>query len=304
MRPILADGSACGKAAQMRALQDGVNRRLEALLPAGRDPSHPLHSSMRYALMAPGKRIRPLLTILSTSVLGADDAAALDAGCALEMVHTASLILDDLPSMDDARLRRGQKAAHLVFGEDVAILAAISLLSRAFGVLASVRHLPGAVRAELVEILSEATGACGLSGGQVDDLREAFCARPAERIAAVNHLKTGMLFLAAVEMAASIARVGEGERAALRRFAENLGWAFQLRDDLLDEDGVPAVTGKDAGQDRGKSTLVATLGRDGAALRLRGHLAEALESLVVLGAQEHQLHALVRVTFGAEAAWS
>lgn len=284
-----------------RELRDRIAKRLEALLPPAPNPSHPLRSSMRYALLAPGKRARPLLTLLSASALGAEGLPALDAGCALEMVHTASLILDDLPSMDDATMRRGQPATHLVYGEDVAILASVSLLSRAFGVLASARGVAPAVRSRLVEILAEATGAEGLSGGQVDDLRDDGQTPPAERIVATNHLKTGVLFLAAVEMAVTLAGADSRRRTALRTFAEHFGWAFQLRDDLLDGTGSMAVLGKDVGQDAGKSTLVAVLGRDGAILRLRRHVDAALDSLAPLGPPCQPLRALVHATFAAGA---
>jgi len=301
-----ADSLTDSDIARLCVTRDAINRRLGALLDSG-EPTHMLPQAMRYALLAPGKRLRPLLTVLAATALDANENAALDAACALEMVHTASLILDDLPSMDNAALRRGQPTTHLAFGEDVAILASISLLSRSFGVVASTAGLPGSVRADLVSILAHATGARGLCGGQLEDLRHRAQARQiengqTEQIAAVNQLKTGMLFLAAVDMAATIGRAAAEQRAALRDFAENLGWAFQLHDDLLDGAASPLLIGKDVGRDHGKSTMVSALGRGGTRIRLQRHIADALESLASLGTACHQLHVLVRATFGAEAA--
>lgn len=295
------------KLAQM-GLEDGCTRhdvdmRLALLLHRGRGRGELLNNAMQYALLGSGKRIRPLLTIAAAASLGIPQAGALDAGCALEMVHTASLILDDLPSMDDATLRRGKAVTHLAFGEDLAILASISLLTRAFDVLASIAPADAHVRAEMVCILARAAGACGLSGGQIEDLRAV--AEPsgmsdecdAEQASAVNQLKTGMLFVAAVELAATLAAATEVQREALRGFAGNLGLAFQLRDDLFDGLLPSALTGKDFGKDKGKPTLVALLGRDAARQRLSQYVDDALQSLHPLGGGGGPLRRLMAATF-------
>lgn len=263
------DASAIGR------LHAAVNRRLHALVPASGSESDDLNRAMRYALLAPGKRIRPILTILASWEMEVEDLLALDAGCALEMVHAASLILDDLPSMDDARLRRGQPTTHLAFGEDVAILAAIGLLTRAFDVLGAHPEYPPAARAAMVAILSRAVGTNGLVGGQYRDLRESRSAGDIGVVLDGNHRKTGVLFLAAVDMAAEIAGVRDDRLVQLRVFATNLGHAFQILDDLLDGASAADEIGKDIGQDRNKATVVSMLGRVEAQDRLRRHLAEA-----------------------------
>ena len=284
------------------ARQD-VDARLALLLHRGRGQGDLLNGAMQYALLGSGKRIRPLLTIAAAASLGTHSDAALDAGCALEMVHAASLILDDLPSMDNATLRRGKAVTHLAFGEDLAILASISLLTRAFEVLASLAQADAHSRAEMVCILARAAGACGLSGGQMDDLRSGEVPSGhvglygAEQAAAVNQLKTGTLFVAAVEMAATLAAATATEREALRGFADALGLAFQLRDDLLDGDSPSALTGKDFGQDADKPNLVALLGRDAAGQRLGRHVEDALRCLHPLGSQAGPLRRLVAATF-------
>lgn len=258
-----------------RALRDALERRLRALAPPSSDNA--LAQAVRYALLAPGKRLRPLLAILATRELGADELDALDAGCALEMVHAASLVLDDLPAMDNAISRRGQPATHIVFGEDAAVLAGITLLSRAYGLLATAARLNPATRCSLVQILAEAVGTDGLAGGQLQDLRPGD-RTDAERVADANHLKTGMLFVAAVEMAAVIAGADQKSTDRMRRFATHLGQAFQILDDLAD--GEPAVPGAQHHcEDSGKATLPSLLGHNQARHRLERHVAAARELL-------------------------
>lgn len=252
-----------------------VDERLERLMPADAEPQ-PLVRAMRHVLLSPGKRLRPLLVLMGTAELGGDALAALEVGCALEMVHAASLVLDDLPCMDDASLRRGQPTTHLVYGEDVAVLASIALLSRAFGLVACQRHLDPMVRAELSCMLSACIGTEGLVAGQLDDLRGG---RAAAGLAAVEHRhlrKTGALFVAAIESAAAIAGpIDEPRLACLRDFAKHLGIAFQCCDDLLDATRSSAALGKDVGKDAGKSTVVSLLGIEGARRTMHLHLARA-----------------------------
>ena len=162
--------------------------------------------------------------------LGGQSGALVDVACAVEMVHAASLILDDMPCMDNAMLRRGRPTIHVQFGEDVAILAAIGLLSRAFGIVASAREIPAAIRSRLVARLSETIGDQGLVKGQFLDLRGS--RRTAADIAVTNELKTGVLLGVAVDMAAIIAETDDGVAASLRAFALAAGQAFQIRDDF------------------------------------------------------------------------
>ena len=233
-----------------------------------------LTAAMRAAALGAGKRMRPLLVMLVARDLGCTSPALVDVACAVELVHAASLILDDMPCMDNALLRRGRPTIHVQFGEDVTILAAIALLSRAFGILAAAQDVPPAVRARLVARLAETVGTQGLVQGQFLDLRGN---RGTENdIAVTNELKTGVLLGAAVDMAAIIAQAEDGVAASLRAFALAAGHAFQLRDDFLDVAGNDsAVTGKDTGKDVAKATLINAVGQDEARRRLALHLHDA-----------------------------
>ncbi len=253
----------------MADLRDTVERRLTALAPSGQDA---LARAVRHALLAPGKRLRPIATVLASWELGRTDLAALDAGCALEMIHAASLVLDDLPSMDDAATRRGRPSTHRVFGEDVAMLAAISLLAQAYAVAAATAGVDGATRARLVGILAEAVGIHGLAGGQFRDLRGR---GGATALVEANHLKTGVLFVAAVDVAAAIADAAAPDAERLRTCATHLGQAFQLMDDLADGEFGPS----DQPEDRGKTTLLSVLGPGDAVRRLAAHVAHAQDGL-------------------------
>lgn len=251
-------------------MRAAIDRRLAALVPA--QATSPLDQAVRYALLAPGKRIRPFLAMLAAAELGADELEALDAGCALEMVHAASLILDDLPAMDDAPLRRGQPSTHVAFGQEVAILSSVVLQSRAYATAANAARLDPTTRCALVTILARAVGSDGLAGGQYEDL-SSDGQTPLARVTDANHLKTGMLFMAAVEMAAAIAQVDDSRLERMRSFATHLGQAFQLLDDL--KDGHGAADGEDAG----KATVLSILGVEEARRRLERHVAHATELL-------------------------
>ena len=226
-------------------------------------------------MLAPGKRIRPLLTIMAGWESGSRALTALDAGCALEMVHAASLILDDMPAMDDAPERRGQAATHVQFGEDVAMLSAITLLNQAYATIAGMDNVDAATRCALIAILSRAVGLQGLAGGQYADLRPSD-RREAGAVALTTHLKTGVLFVAAVEMAATVHRMTLDATERLRGFAVELGQAFQILDDLVDSHTLlPA--GRP--EDDGKATLLSLLGQEATHSRLRTHVDGALGSL-------------------------
>ncbi|MBF8778256.1 polyprenyl synthetase family protein [Pseudomonas fulva] len=256
----------------LQRMRDGLEQRLESLLPPAGNERDLVALAMREGTLAPGKRLRPLLLMLAAEGLGGPAQAALDLGCAVEMVHAASLVLDDLPCMDDAQLRRGRATIHLAFGQDVAILAAIALLSRAFAVVAAAEQVPPLARTQLVARLSEAIGCQGLVRGQFEDLRDGARTRSALEIATTNRLKTGVLFSAILDMACVISDASTQSRHLLNQFAQDLGQAFQLHDDLCDCD---PDTGKDQGKDAGKSTLVALYGAAKVRERLHEHLARA-----------------------------
>jgi len=277
-------------------MREAVVARLQVLLPEPGDHHELLTAAMRESTLAPGKRIRPLLLLLAAQGLGESRPAVVDMACAVEMVHAASLVLDDLPCMDDAKLRRGKPTLHLSFGEDVAILAAIALLSRAFGLLASLDIEPDR-RAALVAELSRAVGSQGLVRGQYEDLREGRGARSADAIARTNELKTAVLFDATLQMAAIAAGANAETRQALGAFALELGQAFQLLDDLQDSAKSDTVIGKDVGKDAGKSTLVAVLGCQGVKARLRQHVRNADQHLGKVYAPEQGVRVFVGELF-------
>ena len=276
-------------------LRRRIEKRLSELVP--KESTHPelLHRAMRYSLLAGGKRIRPMLTIQVATDFGASEAAAMDPACAIELIHTASLILDDLPCMDDAAKRRGKAANHRVFGEDTAILAATALLNRAFGVVAESDDLEASVRLSLVRMLSEAVGSDGIIAGQFCDLRIDW--QQHGDLSALTRMyvqKTGALFVAAVEAGARVAGVEEAWVRAVREYAVNLGLAFQILDDLLDAFGNREEMGKDTGQDREKTTLVSSLGADEARLEVCRYVKSAASALAPLGAAGEPLIELAR----------
>jgi geranylgeranyl pyrophosphate synthase len=272
-----------------------IDARLADLVPGEAEEPRRLHRAMRYSLLAGGKRFRPMLTLQVATNLGADEDAAIDPACAIEMVHAASLILDDLPCMDDAERRRGKSANHRVFGEDTAILAATALLNRAFAVIADDAHLPAATRLDLVRLLSDAVGSNGIIAGQFDDLRLGRGqGLDLPGLTRMYGQKTGALFVAALETGARVAEVDETWVAAVREYGVNLGLAFQLLDDLLDTFGDRGEIGKDTGQDDGRSTLASRLGIPGTRRAVHRYVESAASALAPLGGKGAPLVALAR----------
>ena len=239
--------------------QHRIDGELRRMVPASGDR---VREAMAYALHAPAKRIRPVLTLLTAELCGGTAAAALNAACAIEMVHAASLVLDDLPSMDDAAVRRGKPATHVAFGEAIAILAAFGLLNVALQTLA--RAYEPALACRMTALLSDAVGTDGLIGGQTADLLATDQQITFEMLERIHRGKTGALFSAAASSGALTAGASGDSIAALQTFAKNLGLAFQIIDDLLDVEGDPAVTGKPVREDAKKTTFVSFSGVAGA----------------------------------------
>jgi geranylgeranyl diphosphate synthase type II len=247
---------------------------------------------MQYALTGRGKRLRPVLTLVVAEMLGSTAPPILDLACSVELVHACSLILDDLPSMDDARLRRGRPTTHVEFGEAVALLAAFGLLNRAYALVAhsaSQLTLSRYSSEDMVHHLSDAVGSAGLIGGQALDLSSRPEEMDLERLEYIHSHKTGALFIAAGELGAMAADARRRDLEAVTRFAKNLGLAFQISDDLLDVTATPQETGKDAGQDAGKVTFVKLLGVEGAQTLASELLAFAGASLAPLGRKARPL---------------
>ncbi|HEX4439980.1 MAG TPA: polyprenyl synthetase family protein [Thermoanaerobaculia bacterium] len=214
------------------------------------------------AVLSPGKRLRPLATLASAAAARSADEAALDVAAAVEYVHAASLVLDDLPSMDDAARRRGRPALHVAHGVATAELVAVALLARAFEIVAGSPRLSAAARVRVTAELSAAVGAAGCSGGQAADLAAEPASTGLDGLESIHARKTGALFVAAVRGGAIAAGAGEGTIAALTAYARNVGLAFQITDDLLDLEGDAARMGKDVGRDAHKANFATILGPD------------------------------------------
>ena len=283
-----------------RARLAAVDARLSELVPAESAWPRRLHAAERHALLSPGKRLRPLLSLMVAEGYGAQGAAMLDVACVSEMVHAASLILDDLPCMDDAQLRRNRPTTHLAYDEATAVLAATALLNRAFGVLMQV-PASAEVRAELGGMLSFAVGSKGLIAGQIADLANTGGAIPASEVERLNALKTGALFDFCTDAGAVVAGADAASRASLRDFSQQLGLAFQLLDDLKDVLQTETESGKSAGRDADKSTLVALDGIEGAKERLDGYLTAADTALARANlSNAKDISVLLRAYFGGK----
>lgn len=238
-----------------------ADRRLESLLPAADVQPTLLHEAMRYSCLAPGKRLRPALCMASSEAVGGTREAALDAGCALEIVHCFSLIHDDLPAIDDDDLRRGAPTCHVRFGEGIALLAGDALFALAFEILGSLEAPPQVV-VQALRCLSHASGSDGLVGGEVMDVVSEGKQPDEATLAFIHSRKTGALIAASCEIGGLLGGGDAEQIHALRRYGVHVGLAFQIADDLLNELSTPEALGKAAGSDRarGKATYPALHG--------------------------------------------
>lgn len=246
-----------------------VNFELEKIFTSYSDMElEKLVNSEKYSLMAGGKRIRPVLVLSFCRMLGGDEKAALPYACALEMIHTASLIHDDLPCIDNDDLRRGRPTNHKVFGESTALLAGDGLLMDSFGIVASNEHLPAQINAEAVRFLSASTGTRGLVGGEFIDILGETEKFELETLKKMNAYKTGALIRAAAVLgclAACVSPSGDEIKDAIM-YADSIGLAFQIVDDILDATGTADVLGKNPGQDEkeNKTTYLSFYSIEGA----------------------------------------
>src|SRR5712691_12959323 len=255
----------------LERLRAEVEAALDRVLPSETTWPATIHRAVRYSLFAGGKRIRPVLVLAAGDAVGGDPAETLPLACAVEMIHTYSLIHDDLPAMDNDDLRRGKPTSHKVFGEAIAILAGDALLTRAFHLLV---ELPAHVsteealrRVEAAAILGEAAGTSGLIGGQVADLEaEGGGAIGAAALERLHRAKTGALLSACVRGGGVLGGATRADLERLSRYGDAVGLAFQVVDDILDATAGAAQLGKTAGKDAaaGKATYVRLLGLDGA----------------------------------------
>ena len=256
---------------RMAALADAVESELGRLLPPVEGAQARLLEAMRYAVLDGGKRIRPFLVAAGAELFAVPAARALRVGAAVELIHSYSLIHDDLPAMDDALTRRGRPSCHRRFDEATAILAGDALQCLAFEALADpATHPKAAVRCQLVGKLAGAAGPYGMCGGQMIDLDAEGRTLGLAEVLELQRLKTGALLAFACEAGAILGDASQAARAILRAYAADLGLAFQIQDDLLDVTGDAALAGKDLGRDQaaGKATVVGLLGIGGARERL------------------------------------
>jgi geranylgeranyl diphosphate synthase type II len=281
----------------LRDARRRVDEALERFLPPV-DENSPvparLAEAMRYSVLGGGKRLRPVLCMMAAEACGADPAEALPPACALELVHTYSLIHDDLPAMDNDDLRRGRPTCHRAFDEATAILAGDGLLTLAFEII--VRHTrPAPAAALCVKLLAEGAGPAGMVGGQMADLlAEGRAEGTVEDLEAIHRRKTGALLRAALRMGAAVASAPEPAAAALDAYGRAVGLAFQIVDDLLDVEGDEAKLGKrvNKDQDHGKQTYPALLGIEGSRQKARTLADEAVQALGPLGDRANRLRAL------------
>jgi len=291
----------------LQAHADAVETLLLEVLPAAsgpqasQAPQKKLHEAMRYATLDGGKRLRPFLVASSAKLFDVPEHRALRVGVAIELIHGYSLVHDDLPAMDDAPTRRGRPSCHAAFGEATAVLAGDALQSLAFEVLADpATHPESEVRVALVRLLAIAAGAAGMCGGQMIDLEAETKRLGLDETIILQRLKTGALFRFASESGAVLGGASSPEQAALAAYADDLGLAFQIKDDLLDVQGDPALAGKALGQDAeaGKATLVGLLGVDEAERRLAGLEASAAHHLERFGTAAWPLRQLFAFAIG------
>ncbi|WP_341320592.1 polyprenyl synthetase family protein [Solibacillus sp. FSL H8-0523] len=243
-------------------------------------PAH-LKESMLYSLKAGGKRIRPLFVVAVCEMYKKPLAASLVVGSAVEMIHTYSLIHDDLPCMDDDELRRGKPTNHVVYGEALATLAGDALNTLAFGVVARLENVTAEQKLELINLLSVGAGAEGMVGGQILDMDGEQRLLNIQELETVHVNKTGALLRFSIESGAVLAGASEEDRKALVAYAHHIGLAFQIQDDILDIEGTSEELGKTAGKDVAaeKSTYPALLTLDGAKQKLNEHYNFAIEAL-------------------------
>ncbi|MFO1020145.1 MAG: farnesyl diphosphate synthase [Planctomycetales bacterium] len=275
-------------------LRTQINAALEQYLDLPADCPPRLREAMAYSLLAGGKRLRPTLVLMAAQACGGNPELALPAACALEMIHTYSLIHDDLPAMDDDDLRRGRPTNHVVYGEGMAILAGDALLTLAFEIMA--RDLPPAVAAPCCADLANAAGAVGMVAGQVADLAAEHRPPNLEELQAIHRRKTGRLLCSALTLGARVAQAPPETLTRLEKYGQCLGLAFQITDDLLDVQGDTQTLGKQAGKDsaHGKMTYPALMGIENSRNRAEQLIDEAIHSVLPLGEAALPLLALAR----------
>lgn len=263
-----------------------IDNALEQYLPGQENYPPVIFQAMRYSLLAGGKRIRPVLCLATLEALGAEGLqnAALPAACALEMIHTYSLIHDDLPAMDDDDCRRGIPTSHKVFGEDIAILAGDALLTEAFRLLSNrelMTGIPPEIILAVIHEIATAAGCFGMIGGQVVDVRSEGMSVDEDALYYIHTHKTGAMIVASIRVGALLAGAGREALDALSRYGHHIGLMFQIADDILNVEGDRSKTGKSTGSDasRGKVTFPSFFGLDRSRAKACGLAEQAVQAL-------------------------
>lgn len=272
--------------ARLKETAERINTALDGLLPREQGPEARLLGAIRYSGLSGGKRLRPFFTLEAGRIFDADEGSLLRTACAIECVHTYSLVHDDLPCMDDDDLRRGRPTLHRQYDEATALLAGDALLTFAFELLADpATHSDPQMRCKLIAGLAKAAGAVGMVAGQAADMEGAEIGSDLIAVTRMNRLKTGALINFAVDAGALIGCASEAEKTALSRYAHDVGLAFQMVDDLLDAEGVVRDTGKAVGKDkdRGKVNFVTVLGTQATRERVGMLAAQAKNHLALFG---------------------
>ncbi len=274
-----------------------VEEKLLKLMPKAVDLEQQVIDAMEYALMAGGKRVRPFLVMESAKLFGVGESSALRVAAAVECVHTYSLIHDDLPCMDDDDMRRGQPSVHKKFDEATAVLAGDALLTLAFEILSDEKtHSNAAVRCELITFMAKALGVNGMVGGQMFDLLAENQDLDKIRITRLQRMKTGALIVFSGEAGAILGKGEPRRRHAIKGYAHDVGLAFQIADDLLDEVGTSEEIGKTAGKDAaaGKATFVSLVGADQARTKADMLIEQSVKHLEVFGSKAENLRNLAK----------
>jgi geranylgeranyl diphosphate synthase type II len=283
----------------LKERRHAVDRALESCLPPTGGPTEDLLRAMRYSLFAGGKRLRPILCMAGAAAVGGNEDDVLPVACALELIHTYSLIHDDLPAMDDDDLRRGNPTSHKVFGEAMAILAGDGLLTEAFHVISSPelagKFPPGALL-KAARMMAEAAGHRGMVGGQAVDIRSEGLMPDADTLAFIHGHKTAALIRASVLSGALLGGGTESQLRAIADYGQKTGLAFQISDDILDVEGDTEAMGKRAGADekRGKMTYPALFGIERSKAMLSGLVSDAILSLQALDGSADPLRHIAR----------
>jgi geranylgeranyl diphosphate synthase, type II len=281
---------------ELHEMKNFVDQKLRDYLAINDPLLKGLQDSINYSLFSGGKRIRPIFCLVVGEIFGVPKERLMSVACALEMIHTASLIMDDLPHMDNERMRRGKAANHLVYGQDVASLASVGLLTRAYEVVLNDNGLHDSVKTKVTSKLAEVVGIDGMVGGQYADLKYLNSSIEYPTLEYIHIHKTASLFVASGESAAIAGGASEAETNAIRLFAHNVGFAFQISDDLLDVTGNETEMGKSANHDKGN--FITVFGVEKSKELVEKYIRDAIGAIKLFDGRNEKLMALGQMLVG------